>query len=71
MKFKYQKNAGIITELKPLTEMEILSSLKRLWILAEGKKQEKEEHYQKHRKSLGEEQELRRKINSLLKQNAE
>lgn len=58
--WKYQQKAGIISETKPLTETEILSSLKRLWRLAQGKKQEKEEYYQNHRKSLGEEQELRR-----------
>ena len=69
--YQIQKNAGIKPAEKPLTDGEILYSLKRLWNLAEGKEKEKTEYYQKHRKALGEEQELRRQINELLKKNAE
>lgn len=70
-KYKFQKNAGIKAELKPLNDTEILSQLKLLWRKREAKDKEKTEHYNSFKRLLGESQEIQRQINEILKMNAE
>ena len=68
-KHRFHKNkAKIDTEIKA---EDILGKLKILWRQKELKIQEKKEYLDKYRKSLGEEQEIQRQINEILKQNAE
>ncbi len=70
-KYKFQKNAGINPQVKPLNDIKILSQLKIFWRKKETKEKEKTEHFQSYKKLLGESQEIQRQINELLRQNAE